>query len=271
MTGPVPDPSGPAAVTPAGLALQAGMTALMLGHAPLHQHALMPQTPWDLAAAAGLTTDEARRHLRTVTDPPCALPTDSHSVQADELSYLIGSVAAGFPVGVFARLARHGLTAADLTELVRLADFGALAPAAAPVPAGVNGDPERLLRLLDALDVLADTAGSFRAVVVNSTDLWAGDAADVCVCLTIGEAAGLTDTQTARWIAVSGDLSFGTFESRIDEWVAAAGPDGWAWAAAGYTPAETQVLRALPDPDPGRPGPDQLAVMAALIRPAPRQ
>ena len=50
----------------------------------------------------------------------------------------------------------------------------------------------------------------------------------------------------------------------LQEWVPAAGPDGWAWAAAGYTPAETRMLLALPETDPNRPGPDQLAVMAAL-------
>ena len=87
----------------------------------------------------------------------------------------------------------------------------------------------------------------------------------------------LTDLQMLRWLqalgpAVATGQDSGYFAfldppragSRLQEWLAAAGPDGWAWAAAGYTPAETQVLLGLPETHPNRPGPEQLAVMAAL-------
>ena len=107
--------------------------------------------------------------------------------------------------------------------------------------------------------------------------------------------AGLTDLQALRWVQVlapgsvlrtvlttglqalaPSGLEF--FTPRVamsivfvddntkvlQEWVASAGPDGWAWPAAGYTPEQARLLLALPKTDPDRPGPDQLKVMAAL-------
>ena len=50
----------------------------------------------------------------------------------------------------------------------------------------------------------------------------------------------------------------------LTAWVRLAGPDGWVWVAAGYTHDQARTLLALPETHPDRPGPDQLAVMAAL-------
>ena len=89
--------------------------------------------------------------------------------------------------------------------------------------------------------------------------------------------AGLTDLQALRWVQVfvperptwvprvGWAMRFADDNAAVlQEWVPVAGPDGWLWAAAGYTPAETRVLLGLPEAHPNRPGPDQLAVMAAL-------
>ena len=90
--------------------------------------------------------------------------------------------------------------------------------------------------------------------------------------------AGLTDLQALRWLQTfaSSDRKFwvprvvlavSSADNNAEvlrEWVSAAGPDGWLWAAAGYSRRMTRVLRGLPVGHPDRPGPDQLAVMAAL-------
>ena len=73
----------------------------------------------------------------------------------------------------------------------------------------------------------------------------------------------------ARWTKTGSRVTAAEeLEAEMSGWVAVAGPDGWMWAAAGFTLAETRVLSGLPETDPGRPGPDQLAVMAALREPA---
>ena len=88
--------------------------------------------------------------------------------------------------------------------------------------------------------------------------------------------AELTDLQALRWIQVidsgkanwaSGFVAWrdpGCRATWLQRWVRGAGPDGWVWAGAGYTPDEARVLRALSVGHPDRPGPEQLAVMAAL-------
>ena len=57
-------------------------------------------------------------------------------------------------------------------------------------------------------------------------------------------------------------------ETELLAWIRAFGPDRWtavaSWEAAGYTPEQTRVLLGLPETHPDRPGPNQLAVMAAL-------
>ena len=87
---------------------------------------------------------------------------------------------------------------------------------------------------------------------------------------------GLTDLQALRWLqaipcaSLNQSLGFGMWIGAacgargLQEWLTVVGSDGWEWAAAGYTLDETRVLLALPETHPDRPGPDQLAVMAAL-------
>ena len=62
-----------------------------------------------------------------------------------------------------------------------------------------------------------------------------------------------------------------TIETELLAWVEAFGPDQWAaavpWFAAGYTPGQAATLLTFPVEHPDRPGPDQLAVMAALREP----
>ena len=89
--------------------------------------------------------------------------------------------------------------------------------------------------------------------------------------------AGLTDLQALRWLQVLANKTVGwvsqvvlavsltdSAQRCLREWAAAAGPDGWGWLMAGYTPEEAAALRELPETHSDRPGPDQLAVMAAL-------
>ena len=214
---------------------------------------------WDRAAANGLTPDALTRHVQSTTRAPCRLlETDL----AAESAYFIGLIADGYPVGVFSRFAGHGYSACDLHDLVRMEDFGELRAA---------DNPARLVRLLDAMDMFAGISGSFLAAVRTASHrdwVWSGDANYVCACLTVGETAGLTDTQTVRWTVRWTDTAEKVIPSglrgQLGKWLASTGPDGWMWAAAGYTPEQMAVLVTLPLGHPDRPTDDQLTVMAAL-------
>lgn len=75
----------------------------------------------------------------------------------------------------------------------------------------------------------------------------------------------LMPTEWNRWYFLWPDPE--NINPHLREWVGVTGPEGWAWAAAGYTLDQAQVVLALPIGHPDRPGPDQLAVMAALQQP----
>lgn len=109
-----------------------------------------------------------------------------------------------------------------------------------------------------------------------------GPSSDCChwtywlwLLLIVEDRTGLPPRAAAHWLDAlrldEGPYSNPTDPAFIDGvlaaligWVAVTGPGGWAWADAGYGQGEARALFALPETHPGRPGRDQLAVMAAL-------
>ena len=163
-------------------------------------------------------------------------------------------IAAAIPVSVADGLLMYGWTVAGLNELMTWP--------AAKKPDG--GFPETARRLTALHRVAPETCGADYEL------LWP---AFMAICTAAN--AGLTDLQALRWLQVleprwprwtlRGFVWLDpVYAENLQKWVSAVGPDGWAWHAAGYTLAETQVLSGLPGGHPDRPGPDQLAVMAAL-------
>ena len=172
-------------------------------------------------------------------------------------------IASETPVDIIDGLLAVGWTLIDLTDLSDLfgldrSDDGQLDDS--------TGIARRLLELHRAAPGIGGPDGRM---------LWCALAA----VMTAGQAS-LTDLQTLRWLqalvpskqsgwaspsslAKNLDLDGGILEL-IQEWVLGAGPDGWLWPTAGYTIDEARVVLALPAGHPDRPGPEQLAVMAAL-------
>ena len=167
-------------------------------------------------------------------------------------------LATEIPVSAIDELLAVGWTLTEMTYLMGKKGYEDL----------VDGGFPNTVRRLSALHQVAPGLGG-----PDGGLLW-----QVLAAVMSAGPAGLTDLQALRWLQTfaSSDrkfwvprivlaVSFADENAEVlQEWVAAAGPDGWAWAAAGYTPDETEMLLALPETDPDRPGPDQLAVMAAL-------
>ena len=194
---------------------------------------------WRAAARRGATFEWALR---------AAGLNEDGAAGRREHSFLVGwalRLAATIPVTVIDGLLADGW---PLTELAWLA-----------VPHD-RFFPDTARRLVALHQAAPETSGA------NNALRWHAVAAVLAV-----DPSGLTDLQALRWLQVimpewegfgSGCLS--RWFDPLLRWVEAAGPDGWAWAAAGYTPDQTRVLLALPETDPARPGPEQLTVMAAL-------
>ena len=207
------------------------------------------------AVLAGVTPAVANaRTARTLTAP--SEYREKVDPVADLWGYLL-LVAAGIPRQTVDGYQAHGHDAC------------------AVIQAEASGlDPDRGLR---ALDLLAANGTRTATVPLHFIDQAIRD----------GTAAGLDDPTVLVWKGTLQGWDFGEpvrywplalprgwtpagpeakswTRAVLKRWVTAAGPDGWAWAAAGYTPDETEVLRALPETHPDRPGPDQLTVMAAL-------
>ena len=196
---------------------------------------------WRAAARRGATFEWALR---------AAGPNEDGAAGRREHSFLVGwalRLAATIPVSVIDGLLAHGWTPAILVGLLAGPDDRVF--------------PETARRLVALHQAAPETSGA------NNALRWHAVAA-----VLAADHVDLTDLQALRWLQVitpewegfgSGCLSR-WLDPLLREWVEAAGPDGWAWAAAGYTPDETEVLLALPETDPARPGPEQLTVMAAL-------
>ena len=208
---------------------------------------------WQSASAHGATLEWAWR------------VADAAAVTEKFRLYLVRCalrIASEIPVDIIDGLLWYGWTLIDLSDLSDLfglnrSDDGRL---------DSTGIARRLLELHRAVPGIGGSDGS---------TLWCALAA----VMTVGQ-AGLTDLQTLRWLqalvpseqrswtsqfslAKNLDLDGGILEL-IQEWVLGTGPDGWLWPTAGYTINEAQVVFALPAGHPDRPGPEQLAVMAAL-------
>ena len=197
-------------------------------------------TEWESAAAHGATLGWA---LQT------AGATADQAVTDGRVGYLVlGALrlASAAPVGDTGGLLADGWTLNELSELMSWT--------------GAAGYPKTVRQLKALHRAVLDTGGP------GNDFVWHAGAA----VLTAVQAK-LTDLQAFRWLQAidRGSEYFGWLDHirlapRLKEWAAAAGPDGWAWAAAGYSPEQARVLLGLPETHPDRPGPEQLAVMAAL-------
>ena len=200
---------------------------------------------WQMAAVNGATLRWARCAAGQVEG--LILPTTALRVRWALL------LAAAVPVDLIDGLLGDGWTLTELASLLyNLPD---------------DGFPETARRLSALHQAVPGTGGLDGELLSRA----------LAAVLSAGP-AGLTDLQALRWLqqlapSMKGiprvELAISLVEeaataSALREWAAAAGPDGWAWLMAGYTPAETRVVLALPVGHPDRPGPDQLAVMAAL-------
>ena len=170
-------------------------------------------------------------------------------------------LASAVPVSVIDELLGAGWT---LNELLRLMCKTGIERPSESFPE-TEGFPETARRL-GALHQVAPELGG-----PDGSLLWHALAA-----VLSADPVGLTDLQALRWLQVlmpetpfraSGYFAWldrARYDPQLQGWVLAAGPDGWAWLMAGYTPDQARVLRGLPETHPDRPGPDQLTVMAAL-------
>ena len=220
----------------------------------LFPHAFLTTIPagsmhgWQPAAVNGATVGWALRTAGTTADGAAA---------SQGLAFLVLRalrLASAAPVGVTDGLLADGWTLNELSDLMAWAGTGSF--------------PETARRL----GVLHRTVSGFAGPTGAAIELRWHTGAAVLTAVN----AGLTDLQTFRWLQVlmpgweSWDSGYFSWldpeftESRLRGWVAAAGPDGWPWAAAGYTSDQARALLALPVGHPGRPGGNQLAVMAAL-------
>ena len=200
-------------------------------------------TEWESAAAHGATLGWA---LQT------ASATADQAVTDRRAGYLVRGalrLASAAPVGDTDGLLADGWTLNELSELMSCT--------------GAAGYPKTARQLKALHQAVLDTGGS------GNDFVWHAGAA----VLTAVQAK-LTDLQAFRWLQAidRGSEYFGWLDQlrlapQLKEWAAAAGPDGWAWAAAGYSPEQARELLALPETDPARPGPEQLVVMAALRQP----
>ena len=163
------------------------------------------------------------------------------------------------PVNIIDELITHGWTVTELADLMSWVEF----------TVGTTTFPETVRRLRELHGAAPGIGGGGRRT------LWHALAA-----LMSAGPAGLTDLQALRWFQVLAQKTFDGVsqvdiamilsekdQQNIQEWSVVTGPEGWVWPAAGYTLDEARLLLALPETHPDRPGPDQLAVMAALQQP----
>ena len=161
-------------------------------------------------------------------------------------------LATAVPIGVIDGLLMYGWTVAGLYDLMTL-------PATKKPDVGF---PEMARRLGALYRAVSETGRSDGKLLP-----W-----HAVMAVLAARETDLTDLQALRWLQVllpnpGVRLLWGEYERvapRLRGWGLAVGPEGWAWPAAGYTPEQAQTLLALPETHPERPGPDQLAVMAAL-------
>ena len=212
-----------------------------------------PQAPWqnldwDALAAAGATTEWVSEHM---TGPGRDI---SFCLPVSGVLGTIRGVSHGITPAMQTALAEHGMKwwnlGADYAEVCRQRRRK---PESPDVWARRFLDGREGLKQAGCLD--GNSVVSSWPVAVD----WA---------LQITGQYGIPDRTMGRWAAaLHWDYETDSaFEQAVllDQWMGLVGADGWAWPAAGFTPDEARALLALPETDPGRPGPDQLAVMAAL-------
>ena len=232
--------------------------------------------PWDQARAAD--PDMTAAALTAVTDMFTATRTagtknpDGWTIQrwaAETVVYCVHMIASGVPFAVFEAGARAGweqdVVVSNYSWFVRPAWYEFQKPHPddqTTGPAGsrlytetVTGHGQRL-----GPDRTADT---FLLMIL--TGLTATDACGWVIALADGPGPNPffppISTAQKRTRAIE------MFVEDVRRWVTATGPDGWVWPTAGYTLDQARLLLALPVGHPDRPGPDQLAVMAALRAP----
>ena len=201
---------------------------------------------WRAAAAHGATFEWALRTAGTNTDDVIYLKA-SRVARATRLAAVV-------PVGVIDGLLASGWTLNDLNDLRCRTGKGH--------SAGV-GFGETASRVAALHRVAPEDCGPGRGLRWNAV-----------AAVLDSKQAGLTDRQALRWIRVVAPTEWTRWyflwsgpeeiNPYLRGWVGVAGPDGWLWPAAGYTPDQARMLLGLPETHPDRPGPDQLAVMAAL-------
>ena len=207
---------------------------------------------WQAAATHGATLGWALRVADTTL-------SDVNLREATEVRWAL-QIAASVPVDVIDGLLAESWTPGELSSLLH------------NLPGSNFLDTARRLR---DLHKAAPESGE-----PDGRPLW-----QALTAVVSAGPAGLTDLQMLRWLQVLTLRQPPTRTTRgiprvilaislaenlpkvLQEWVVAAGPDGWALAAAGYSQDEARLLLALPETHPDRPGPDQLAVMAALQQP----
>ena len=205
---------------------------------------------WRSAASHGAT-------LQWALQTPGETIDDDATYMRPFLSGKAIRLAATVPIDVIDGLFADGWTLTELYDLKW--------KSGPELPDGFSETARRLRELYEAAPGAGGPDGALR---------WHALAA-----VMSADRTGLTDLQALRWLQVLPPDGRAKWASPVDlaslsltdnsqrqrqKWVEAVGCDGWGWAAAGYTPDEARALRVLPAGHPDKPGPDQLAVMAAL-------
>ena len=194
---------------------------------------------WDRLAIDGATPEWLETYLGRLT------PLTRFEWCENGLRDALRAVEAGVPPALLIEFLGHDLDASTLFSLRSILS--------GPIRGGWLRDtaPRILTELIDRAD--------------EGPSLW-----EITVDLVAADRTGMADSDVRRWRAATGwgqPIQIGMLNelcAHARRWTKAAGPSAWAWAAAGYSLVETTALAALPAGHPDRPGPDQLAVMAAL-------